>query len=106
MARGSLTFGVLYVFVVLSLERRRVLHINVTNHPHAGWTAQQLVEALGYDATPARLVRDRDRIYGAAFNARIEHIGIEQLKTAPRSPCRTASRNVGWGHCGASCSIT
>ncbi|MGO8998840.1 MAG: helix-turn-helix domain-containing protein, partial [Polyangiaceae bacterium] len=43
----SVTFGVLYVFVVLSLERRRVLHINVTNHPHAGWTAQQLVEALG-----------------------------------------------------------
>ena len=93
----TVTFDVLYVFFVLSLERRRVLHVNVTNHPHAAWTAQQLVEALGYDVTPARLLRDRDRIYGTAFNARVEHIGIEQQKTAPRSPWQNgfAERWVG-----------
>ena len=44
------TFGILYVFFVLSLERRRVLHFNVTQHPTAGWTAQQLVEACLYGA--------------------------------------------------------
>jgi len=43
----TVTFDVLYVFFVLSLERRRVLHVNVTAHPHAGWAAQQVVEALG-----------------------------------------------------------
>jgi hypothetical protein len=59
----TVTFGVLYVFFVLSLERRRILHVNVTAHPHAAWAAQQLVEALGPDApTAARLIRDRDGI--------------------------------------------
>jgi hypothetical protein len=47
----TVTFGILYVFVVLSLERRRVLHVNVTRQPHAAWAAQQIVEAIG-DARP------------------------------------------------------
>jgi hypothetical protein len=65
------TFGVLYVFFVLSLERRRVLHVNVTAHRHATWAGQQVVEALGPEE-PAmrRLIRDRDGIYGKAFNTR------------------------------------
>jgi putative transposase len=68
------TFRTLYVFVVLSLERRVVLHLNVTSHPHAAWAAQQIVEALGPEApTVKRLIRDRDGIYGAAFNARVQN---------------------------------
>jgi putative transposase len=54
------TFRTLYVFVVLALERRVLLHVNVTAHPHAAWAAQQIVEALGPDAPAVhRLIRDR-----------------------------------------------
>jgi putative transposase len=61
----TVTFDIVYVFVVLSLERRRVLHVNVTAHPHAAWTAQHIVEAIGTEVVPAILVRDRDIIYAA-----------------------------------------
>jgi putative transposase len=58
----TVTFNVLYVFFVLSLDRRRLLHINVTAHPYAEWAAQQIVEAVGFDTSIARLIRDRDKI--------------------------------------------
>ena len=54
----TVKFDVLYVFVVLSLERRRLLHVNVTAHPFAEWAAHQIVEALGFDDYE-RLIRDR-----------------------------------------------
>jgi len=82
----TVTFNVLYVFFVLALDRRHLLHVNVTSHPHAAWTAQQVVEAIGFDTGFLRLIRDRDRIYGSLFNARVNNLGIRQLKTAPRSP--------------------
>jgi transposase InsO family protein len=93
----AVTFNVLYVFFVLSLERRLVLHVNVTAHPYAGWVAQQVVEAIGADIVPARVIRDRDAVYGRVFDGRVEHIGIEQLKTAPRCPWQNgyAERWVG-----------
>jgi hypothetical protein len=82
----TVTFGVLYVFFVLSLEHRRVLNVNVTRQPHAAWAAQQIVEAVGVDLVPERVIRDRDGVFGAVFDARVDHLGIRQLKTAPRSP--------------------
>ena len=82
----TVRFEVLYVFVVLSLERRCILHVNVTAHPNAEWTAQQIVEAVGCDDTFTTLIRDRDGIYGAAFDRRVRNLGITQLRTAPRSP--------------------
>jgi putative transposase len=82
----TVTFGILYVFLVLSLERRRLRHINVTAHPRATWAAQQIVEALGVDDRVARLIRDRDAIYGAQFDARVDHLSIKQIRIAPRSP--------------------
>ncbi len=93
----TVTFNVLYVFFVLSLERRQLLHVNVTSHPHAAWTAQQIVEAIGPDLNVVRLIRDRDRIYGAAFNRRIRNLGIEQLRIGPRAPWQNgyAERFVG-----------
>jgi transposase InsO family protein len=93
----TVTFNVVYVFFVLSLERRRVLHVNVTAHPHAAWAAQQIVKAIGADFLPAYLIRDRDGIYGAAFDAHVDHLGIEQVKIAPRSPWQNgyAERWVG-----------
>ncbi len=82
----TVTFDIVYVFFVLSLERRRVLHVNVTTHPHAAWAAQQMVEAIGADVVPVRLVRDRDAIFGTVFDARVNNLGIRQLRIAPRSP--------------------
>jgi putative transposase len=80
------TFRVLYVFVVLAQDRRRVLHFNVTDHPTATWTAQQVVEAFPELSAPKYLLRDRDGIYGAAFRDRLAAMGIEQVVSAPRSP--------------------
>ncbi len=58
------TFRILYVFIVRSHDRRKVVHFNVTKHPTAQWTAQQLVEAFPFDSAPRYLLRDRDTIYG------------------------------------------
>ncbi len=62
------TFGVLYVFFVLSLERRRVLHVNVTAHPFAAWAAQQMIEGVSPEVFAERVIRDRDGIFGALFD--------------------------------------
>jgi putative transposase len=80
------TFRMLYVFIVLSLERCLLLHVNVTAHPHAARAAQQMVEAMGLEIHAVRLIRDRDGIYGAAFDKRISRLGLEQVRIAPRSP--------------------
>jgi transposase InsO family protein len=82
----TVTFDVLYVFVVLSLERRRILHVNVTAHPFAEWAARQVAEAIGFTDSFKVLIRDRDGIYGAAFDRAIEARGIQQILIAPRSP--------------------
>jgi putative transposase len=80
------TFRVLYIFLVLSHDRRRVVHWNVTSHPGAQWTAQQIIEAFPQDTAPKYMIRDRDGIYGERFHGRVEGMGIEQMLTAPRSP--------------------
>ena len=80
------TFGIIYIFFVLSLERRRVLHFNVTQHPTAEWTAQQVVEACPFDLPGRFLIRDNDKIYGTKFRDRVDGLGLEQVRTAFRSP--------------------
>ena len=80
------TFRVLYVFIVLSHDRRHILHFNVTAHPTSQWTAQQLVEAFPFDSAPRYLLRDRDAIFGENVQRRITSLGIEEVLTAPRSP--------------------
>jgi putative transposase len=77
---------VLFVLVILAHERRRVLHVNVTEHPTATWTAQQVVDASPWDGAPRYLLRDRDSIYGAPFRQRVRNMGIEEVLIAPRSP--------------------
>jgi transposase InsO family protein len=91
------TFGVLYVFFVLSLERRRVLHDNVTAHPYAAWAAQQMIEAVAPDVVAERVIRDRDRIFGAVFDRRLVGMGLEQFRIAPQAPWQNgfAERFVG-----------
>jgi transposase InsO family protein len=80
------TFRVLYVFIVLSQDRRHIVHFNATEHPTAQWTAQQLVEAFPFDTAPRYLLRDRDAIYGKKVKRRIKSLGIDEVITAPRSP--------------------
>ncbi len=80
------TFRLLYCFVVLSLDRRRVVHFNVTANPSATWTAQQVTEAFPYDSAPRFLMRDRDGIYGDVFRQRNTNLGIEEVVGAPQSP--------------------
>ncbi len=82
----TVTFRLLFGFVVLRHERRQVAHFNVTDHPSAAWTAQQVIEAFPFDEAPKYLLRDRDGIYGDEFVARVDGMGIEEILTAPRSP--------------------
>jgi len=81
---------VLFVLVVLAHHRRRVVHFNVTEHPTAQWTAQQIIEAFPWDTAPKYLLRDRDAIYGSQFQRRVKSMGIEEVRTAPRSPWQNA----------------
>jgi putative transposase len=82
----TVTHKVLFVLLILAHERRRLVHFNVTEHPTAEWTAQQVVEAFPWDGAPRYLLRDRDRIYGAAFRQRVRHMGIDEVLIAPKSP--------------------
>jgi hypothetical protein len=80
----TVTFRVLFVLVVLRHDRRRVVHINVTEHPTAAWTAQQVVEAFPWDSAARYLLRDRDAIYGALFRRRVTGLGIEEVPPLAR----------------------
>ena len=80
------TFRVLFVFVVLLHDRRRIVHVNVTAHPTAAWTAQQLREAWPWDTAPHFVIRDRDTIYGSDLRRAAQAMRIDEVLTAPRSP--------------------
>lgn len=71
---------------MLSHDRRRIVHFNVTEHPTARWTAHQLVEAFPFDTAPRYLIRDGDGIFGREVTRRIESFGMEEIVTAPASP--------------------
>jgi putative transposase len=82
----TITYKVLFVLVILAHERRRIVHVNVTQHPTAEWTAQQVIDAFPWDEAPRYLLRDRDRVYGASFRQRVRNMGSEEVLIAPRSP--------------------
>ena len=82
----TVTFRVLYVFIVLRHDRRQVVHFNITTNPYAEWTAQQIINAFPYEEAPRFLIRDRDGIYGDYFTKRVESMDIEEVPIAARSP--------------------
>jgi len=82
----TIDFKLLYVFLVLAHDRRRILHFNVTEHPTAEWTAAQLGQAFPWDTAPRYVLRDRDRIYGDAFHIQAAGMQITEILTAPQSP--------------------
>ena len=82
----TVRFQILYCFIVLRHHRRRIVHFNITMHPTARWTAQQITEAFPYDTVPKYLIRDRDGIYGNFFQQRVKNMGIREVLIAPKSP--------------------
>jgi transposase InsO family protein len=83
---ATVSFRLLYCFLVLRHDRRRVVHFNVTPPPTARWTAQQVVEAFPFDEALRFLIRDHDGRYSQDFRERIKHLGIEEVVIAYRSP--------------------
>jgi len=70
----TIDFKLLFVFLVLAHERRRVVHFNVTEHATMEWTVTQIVQAFPWDTAPRYLLRDRDRVYGDAFRIQLASI--------------------------------
>ena len=75
----TIRFQVLYVFLVLAHDRRRILHFNITAHPTAEWTGQQLREAFPFDEVPRYLLRDRDAIFGEEFRRQVTDMGFTKF---------------------------
>jgi transposase InsO family protein len=86
----TIRFEVVYVFLVLAHDQRRILYFGVTAHPTAEWTAQQLRDAFPLGQCARYLLRDRDRIFGQDFVEQVKAIGITQVLSAPRSPWQRA----------------
>ena len=84
------SFRLLYVLVVIEHCSRRLIHCNVTAHPTAAWTRQQLREVLGFDSRYDYLIHDRDRIFSAELDASVGSLGLRVLKTPPRCPMATS----------------
>jgi len=82
----TIGFRLLYVLVILSHHRRRILSFGVTPHPTAEWIARQITDAFPWTECPRYLVRDRDAVYGQVATRRLKSIGIRDRPTAPRSP--------------------
>jgi putative transposase len=85
----TITFRLLYGFVVLLHDRRRVVHFNVTSQPNAQWVVRQLRQAFPLDQTPRYLIRDRDGVYGDEVRQALRVLGVEEVVIAPRSPSQS-----------------
>jgi transposase InsO family protein len=93
----TIGFDLLYVLVIIRLERRNLVWINVTPHPTAEWIARQVTEAFPWTEAPRYLIRDRDRVYGTAVTRRLRTMGIRDKPIAPGSPWQNgfAERLIG-----------
>ena len=83
------TFRILYVFLVQVHDRRRVVHVGVTEHPNVHWVSQQLREAFPFDSAPRYVIRDGESIYGTTVAKTLEALRIDEEVIAPRSPCQS-----------------
>ena len=85
----TVTFRLLFVLVILAHDRRRIVHVAVTEHPTAAWTAQQLRNAFSDNETPRYLLHDRDSVF-ADVATTIAGMNTAAVRTAPRSPWQNA----------------
>ena len=86
----TIGFELLYAFVIVRLDRRDLIWIDVTRHPTAEWIARQITEAFPWNEAPRYLIRDRDRIFGAIVTRRLRAMGIRDKPMAPASPWQNA----------------
>ena len=84
----TVTFRLLFVLVLLGHDRRRSVHVAVTSHPTAAWTAQQLRNAFPDNEVPASLLHDRDGSF-AAVSVTLASMNIQAVRTAPDHRGRT-----------------
>ncbi len=93
----TISFDLLYAFVIVRLDLRELVWINVTAKPTAEWIARQLTEAFPWDDAPQHLIRDRDQIYGTIVTRRLRAMGIRDKPTASASPWQNgfAERLIG-----------
>jgi transposase InsO family protein len=93
----TISFGLLYAFVIVRLGRRELVWISITANPTAEWIARQLTEAFPWGEVPRYLIRDRDRIHGSIVTSRIQAMGIRDKPTARASPWQNcfAERLIG-----------
>jgi transposase InsO family protein len=93
----TIGFDLLYGFIIVRLDRRDLVWINVTANPTAEWIARQITEAFPWDEAPHYLIRDRDRLYGAIVTGRTRAMGIRDKPIAPASPWQNgfAERLIG-----------
>jgi transposase InsO family protein len=93
----TIGFDLLYAFIIVRLDRRDLVWINVTTNPTAEWIAGQLTEAFPWNEAPRYVIRDRDRIYGSIVTRRLRAMGIRDKPTAPASPWQNgyAERLIG-----------
>ena len=82
----TIGFDLVYAFVIVRIDRRDLVWINVTPNPTAEWVARQITEAFPWDEAPHNLIRDCDRIYGSVVTRRLRAMGIRDKPTAPASP--------------------
>src|SRR6201993_3367660 len=82
----TIGFDLLYAFIIIRLDRRVLVWINVTANPTDQWVAHQITEAFPWDEAPRYLIRDRDRIYGSVVPRRLRAMGIRDKPIAPASP--------------------
>ena len=86
----TLGFDLLYAFVIVRLDRRELVWINVTANPTAEWVARQITEAFPWNEAPRYLIRDRDSVYDATVTRRLRAMGIRDKPIAPASPCQNS----------------
>ena len=93
----TLTFDLLFVFIVIGHDRRQLLWFEITRHPTAEWLARQITEAFPWASAPDYLVRDNDRAYGCVFTSRLRAMGIRDRPITPASPWQNgiAERLIG-----------
>jgi transposase InsO family protein len=93
----TIGFDLLYALVIVRLDRRDLVWINVTENPTAEWIARQIIEAFPWNEAPRHLIRDRDQIYGTVVTRRLRAMGIRDKPTAPASPWQNgfAERLIG-----------
>jgi integrase-like protein len=87
---ASASFRLLYVMIILTHDRRRIVRFDVTRNPTAGWLARQITEAFPGDSAPRYLLRDRDSSYGQDFRKQVDAMGIAEVVSAARSPWQNA----------------